>query len=97
MEAEFKEQLSTERANERGAPPTAPYDGGKTTLKNAAEAQDRYPRKMNLSSEQLSQNLFLQPSFHSIRSILSFFAATFNIFSQPVNRVAGKRAKNTGE
>jgi hypothetical protein len=78
-------------------PPTAPYDGGKTSLKNAAEAQDRYPRKMNLSSEQLSQNLFLQPSFHSIRSILSFFAATLNIFSQPVNRVAGKRAKNTGE
>jgi len=74
-----------------------PYDGGKTTLKNAAKTQDRYPRKMNLSSEQLSQNLFLQPSFHSIRSILSFFAATLNIFSQPVNRVAGKRAKNTGE
>ncbi len=40
---------------------------------------------------------FLQPSFHSFRGILSFFSSTLNVFSQPANRIAGERVKNTGQ
>jgi len=35
--------LSTERANVRGAPPTAPYDGGKTTFEKRSGSAGSLP------------------------------------------------------